>query len=170
MQTIPEIYRPLMEDMIEMSRFTLLKDQLSICIFGSNENKTLNFMPMELSDKDMASAAAKAYAKLVKADFVIHIAEAWALHSENLGGIEKSEQLIAEYGFVEQCPQRVDCLMITLETPYGIWVASPLLKPLENSDGGRTFDEPTFTKCDNAQGRFTHLLPSLQDGDYLTLN
>jgi hypothetical protein len=118
----------------------------------------------DYAEKLLAIKVAKVAAKVFKADFVVHVCEAWALRSEKFASIQDAVKQLEQHGSMEDTPGREEIILFTLETPVGIWMGNAALKPLPN--GYRTIDDPKFTKPDGAEGLFIDLLPRSKDGNH----
>lgn len=59
---------------------------------------------------------------------------------------------------------RIRVVSFLLETPYGLWVAQPIIKAKGLSKKRRTIGEVMFQRLDEAQGRFADVLPKKAGG------
>jgi hypothetical protein len=111
--------------------------------------------PMEMSNKDIAVKLVTALCKDVEADYIIMISEAWALSgtcpNEELERLAKTRESIAKH------PDRMDIVMVTLETQQGTWMCQSQIKSLGGKKRG--FDDLQFIKFDRMEGRFASFLP-----------
>ncbi len=172
MKTVPECYQPFMKYAVDAARQTLQEglQHQPMGLVGNLGKKALIPVMMNFPDtqaKDAASEQLKVIANLIDADFLIFISECWSLEEADLTNYKK---IIEEYGSFEAFPNRVDTMMFSLETNYGNWIGMTPIKKVGNSEKKRTFDDPSFWKSPHIEGRFTHILPSVQGKGYSTLN
>jgi hypothetical protein len=111
--------------------------------------------PMNMSNKDAAARFVTALCKAVEADYVIMISEAWSMSAdcthEELQRLAKTQESISNH------PDRIEVVMIKLETHYGLWLCQSQIKLLGGKKRG--FDDVQFIKADKVEGRFASFLP-----------
>ena len=158
METVPETYHEALKLIIEHTREFLRDGQelAPICFLGKFEAGLVPF-PMSFADieaKNKSAAVVRSLAAKYKVDYLIMISEAWAVaEAENPEAIDK---LLKQYGSVQNCSNKVEVVMLTLETRQGVWMSMPLIKRL--NDKQRDCEDFKF-KQSEAEGRFVHLLP-----------
>ena len=90
-------------------------------------------------------------AKKFRPEYTIFVSEAWVLKmdDESLAKRNMNQSL-------EHHPDRIDCIMYSLETRYGVWMGTSEIKT--GADGKRTAGIPDFTQPAKTMGRFANLL------------
>lgn len=160
MKNIPNEYRHLVDGITSIAREILEsgEDLLPVVFLGKDGVAPVT-LPMLMSSteaKDRSVYAVRKTAQVVQATYAIMLSEAWGLdHSlfseEEIKRIAESREGIANH------PNRLDLIMITLETPDGFWFAQAPIKSL--GKGARSFDDFEFIFLTKAEGRFTSFLP-----------
>jgi len=160
MNTIPEAYQSEINRLISIARgFLSAGEELQAFVFlGASDKPTLP-CPMNVCNakaKDKSAAIVRGIAEAGNAEFAIMISEAWALDAEKTT-MEEFIRIAESRESIENHPNRIDVLMVTLETPMGFWVAQ---SPIKSSGGkARGFGEVNFEFLDRVEGRFTCFLP-----------
>ena len=111
-------------------------------------------IPMDMANKDRSAAFITAICKCAKPDYVIMISEAWALSAQCIGA--ELERLAKTLESISNHPDRIDVVMITLETKEGNWIAQT---PIKSLGGKRKMDDPEFLVFTGIEGRFASFLP-----------
>lgn len=106
--------------------------------------------------KTISAMLARYTAQLFDAEYAIMVSEVWSLGGEKLSQTEIQDYLKTHDGIAEH-PDRIDSLMITLETLEGYWLGQTEIKT--SADGKKSFDEIEFKFLIKAGGRFTCFLP-----------
>ena len=103
--------------------------------------------------KDFSSAVIAQLALKYRPEYTIFVSEAWVVKSndESMAKLDMKQS-------IEHHPERIDCIIYSLETRYGIWVGTSEIKT--GVDGKRTAGIPEFMKSDKTIGRFVNLLVS----------
>ena len=100
--------------------------------------------------KDTSSEMITFLAKKFHPEYIVFVSEAWMLKT-NLESDKKRDKSQS----LEHHPDRIDAVMYSLETKYGIWLGNAEIKTVNNK---RTVEMANFSKPDKATGRFTNLL------------
>ncbi len=111
-------------------------------------------VPMNMSSKDLAAKFITLLCRDTEPDYVIMISEAWTLSMECTG--TELERLAKTRESIANHPNRIDVVMITLETKEGNWIAQA---PIKSLDGKRRMDDPEFLVFTGIEGRFASFLP-----------
>ena len=109
----------------------------------------------DAAGKEFSSMMIAQIAKDFRPEYTIFAAEAWMLKSDN-----ESEAKRDKTQSLEHHPDRLDCVIYTLETRHGIWVGRAEIK--KDANGKRTAGKPVFEKPVKATGRFANLLVTNQ--------
>jgi len=101
--------------------------------------------------KEFSSMMIAQIAKDFCPEYTIFVSEAWVLKADN-----ESEAKRDKTQSLEHHPDRLDCVMFSLETCHGIWLGRAEIK--KNANNQRTIGKPVFEKPVKATGRFVNLL------------
>jgi acyl-CoA synthetase (AMP-forming)/AMP-acid ligase II len=112
-------------------------------------------VPMDMKNKDVSAAMLKELCKHVEPDFLIFISEAWGLDQTKVS-IEEVKKVWESKKGIADHPNRIDVIMIKLETSTGLWAAQPQIRTV---NGKRSLDDPHFEFMAGAEGRFASFLP-----------
>ncbi len=165
MMQLPKAYSELVDPLIDIARGILEQgESLQPVAFVGNftQRRVVPLMLDTSSDeaKQLSVRTIRQAAKGNDADFVALVMESWGLPTDMM---PRYEEVIAEYGSIGASPFRQDAVTITIETRHGVWLAQLELKPVEGSSQGRTFDTPVFQLAGEVAGRFTGLLPKVEE-------
>jgi hypothetical protein len=157
MQTIPEECRHEVEVIVSVVREYLLEgESLAAMAFMGRFGLPPFPVPMDMKHKDQSTKLVTELCKHAKADYVIMVAEAWALDhtkvpKEEFMRIANTHESIANH------PDRMDIVMFSLETHKGFWFGQSPIKSLDGKKRG--FDDIQFEMKKELEGRFTSFLP-----------
>ena len=103
------------------------------------------------AEKGILASLIAQFAKDFRPEYTIFVSEAWVLRAdaETEAKRDKTQSL-------EHHPDRLDCVIYSLETRYGIWMGSAEIK--KDANGKRTVGKPVFEQPSHATGRFVNLL------------
>jgi hypothetical protein len=163
--TPPESYLKIITPLIDTARGFLERgEQLSsIAFVGSfSTGRTIPVLLDSAGDdaKDGAAQALRMAARVLEADFVFVIMEAWALRPDKMA---RMDAILDKYGSIGASPYRVDTASFALETRHGVWVAQCEIRPKGISKKKRTIGQPEFRFFTEVEGRFSHLLEPADD-------
>ncbi|WP_411753505.1 hypothetical protein [Serratia sp. (in: enterobacteria)] len=127
----------------------------------SGEMKTFIFPLEDANSKEEAMAFIRQLAARMNADFVFTMTEAWMLKP---GHTRQYQEIIEQYGSLENTPDSIECVVFMLETHTGSWFGVAEQKPLADSSG-KTFGEVEMIPQKNPEGRLTGLLQSRNNGE-----
>lgn len=152
---VPEQFKEVLRGIIDASHEIVTDRQLVpivfLCKFDDICPVALDF-PDE-AGKDYSSMMIAKIAQKFRPEYTIFVSEAWTLktNEESLAKSDKTQSL-------EHHPDRIDCIMYSLETRYGIWMGISEIKT--DADGKRTAGIPEFIPSAKTMGRFANLLVS----------
>jgi len=116
-------------------------------------------VPVNMMDKDRSVMMLKELCKRTEPDYVMMISEAWMVERKDASKADQDD-LLNEYkahkGLADH-PERVEIVMLSLETQEGLWFGKSPIKSL--GDGKRGFDDLEFTMTTQLEGRFACFLP-----------
>jgi len=150
---IPEQFKETLEAIIQTSQEIIADQELAPIVFLCKPNElcpvVLDF-PDE-AGKDLSSMVIAHLAQKFRPEYTIFVSEAWVLKTddESLAKRNMSQSL-------EHHPDRIDCIMYSLETRYGVWMGTSEIKT--GVDGKRKAGTPDFMQSAKTMGRFANLL------------
>ena len=153
--SIPEQFKAILNLIIKASHEIITeKEELEPIVFLC---KSDDILPVVLdfpdeAGKDLSSRMIAQIAQKFRPEFTIFVSEAWVLKTDDASDIKRDKTQSLEHH-----PDRIDCVIYSLETKYGIWVGTSEIKKDVNK---RTAGMPDFKKPDYATGRFVNLLVS----------
>ena len=154
------IYREIVDRIIAGARANLaMHGRLAAMGFvGKLGNPNILTIPLPFRNEDEkieAIAHLRAVVRIEAADWVAMIHEAWMLDERYAS---QYDALLEKHGRVSACPQAIEVVSITFETPRGVWVATPKLRDCPPSKKRRTFDEPQWRFFGETAGMFAGIL------------
>lgn len=159
---IPDIYRHNVEGLVAQARILVERGEpLAARAFIAHTGRG-EIVPLRLDDSSDESKVRSAHAiqlraALLGADFIFILREAWRLPEKYL---PRYDEIIEKYGSIGASPHAEDLVTFSLETPHGVWMAMPTLRPKPPSKTRRTFGPVTFRHIPDVHGRFVGLLPT----------
>ena len=150
---IPEQFKKTLEAIIQKSQEIIANEQLAPIVFlckqGEISPVLLDF-PDE-TGKDLSSMAIAQLAQQFRPEFTIFVSEAWVLKTDDASDIKRDKTQSLKHH-----PDRIDCIMYSLKTRYGVWMGTSEIKT--GADGKRTAGIPEFMQPAKTMGRFANLL------------
>ncbi len=127
----PESYLKTILPLVDVARGLLEKGEelVPIAFVGNfSTGKTVQVLLNSAGDveKDHSALAIRMAAKMLEADFVFLIMEAWSLRKDKMA---QMDAILDKYGSIGASPYRVDVASFGLETRYGVWMAQCEIKP-----------------------------------------
>lgn len=104
------------------------------------------------TERDAMAETIRLFADEKGADCVVLFSEAWGMPDVPMA---EAEALMEQYGAVSKMPNRVEILLITVETPTHFWMSK---EPITGSGANRRVGPPLFTLGEKGSGRFTQFL------------
>ena len=151
---IPEKFRKTLNIIIEGSREIIESgNELWPIVFLCKPSDIAPVM-LDFPDdegKEFSSRLIAQIAKDFRPEYTIFVSEAWVLRAdvETEAKRDKTQSL-------EHHPDRMVCVIYSLETRYGIWLGRAEIK--KGTNGKRTVGKPVFDQPRHATGRFVNLL------------
>lgn len=159
---LPVRLAPLINSFIDQARDLLATDGYLTpvaFIWRSDRPPTdmVTYALKEAGDKDAAADAVRQIARVMEADFVFLIMEAWMLDPTHA---RRYNEILDRYGSIGASPYAIDSVCFSLETHEGTWMGQVRQKPLGLSKKRKTFGPVEMrANFDVAEGRFFGLLP-----------
>lgn len=155
---LPPAYVPFLADLIEHTRKMVRKhDQLPPLAFLMRGGKLAGpVLAAEFPDdraKDYFAETVRQAASRHRADGIAMVSETWTLPAVDREEFERNRD---KYKQIADHPNRVDSVMVKLETVDGDWIGVATIEPGQK---GRKMGALRWMKPDGSAGRFSHLLP-----------
>lgn len=160
---IPADYRPVLTLLVDKAAQLLARGMRVPCRYyiGCNAKQVLQAFPINTDSpktEHMSATIARRLAAVMEADFVIMTSEVWAMPFEQVHLIES---VLARFGSIAACPERVDAAYLQLETRDGVFAGiAPINQPLLTSNR-RTSGKVTWFRSEVAEGALNGILPKL---------
>src|SRR5574342_86303 len=123
---IPEKYQIAIDKIVSVARKFLSEGgEITGFVFLGKSDLPLLPCPMRMSnnaEKEISAMLVREIARAAQAEFVIMISEAWALEQTKISFDDYKKYMESHNGIAEH-PDRMEVVMITLETPEGYWLA-----------------------------------------------
>jgi hypothetical protein len=151
---IPEQFRETVNSIVKISHELITADEnlqpiVFLCRSAEIQPVMLDFRDERA--KSLSSIMISQIAKKFRPEYLIFVSEAWMLNTNPEADTKRDKSKSLEHH-----PDRVDAVMYTLETKYGMWIGMSEIKT--DIDKKRTAEVPDFTKPNKAIGRFANLL------------
>lgn len=158
---LPGHYRQIVEQLVDQAKKNLAingeANPVSCVVNLQNEqSEILNLNFESPQNKARSIAMIKHVAGEIDADLVIMMVEAWSL-PPHLSG--QYEEILAKYGAISKCPDRIDILSISVEAHDGFWMGSAEIQDGLVPSVKKRIGTPAFIFATEAAGRLVGLLP-----------
>jgi len=169
--TPPQAYMEIISPLIDKARnFLEAGKKLQAFAFVGNLS-TQQVAPVMIQPgsgevKDQSAREIQVAARILDADFVFAIMEAWSLRPDKMS---QMDAILDKYGSIGASPYAIDVCALSLETRRGVWVAQQQIKPMGISKKKRTIGAVEFRYYTEVEGRFMHLLPKKDDDEKPTI-